>query len=208
MRNKSNIVLSLLVLMAALASSAAIAPADQSKPRCGALIHIGDSITISMGSNLRKDYESAGFQNIVITASNGRSITGPGSSGGMTGLQAVNYWRAKTPSDRCWVIALGTNDAISTNKQSRISQMNNALNGDRALWVNISINSKTRPKYNWLNGFAWNYLLVANGLRVYDWASDVDPAWLSPDGIHYTSEGSRQRSAHISRAAAREFSSR
>lgn len=206
MRIKCKNLLSLLIVMAVLASTAAFTPPEQFKPRCGALIHIGDSITISMGSNLRKDYESVGFRNIVISASNGRSITGPGSSGGMTGLQAVNYWRGKTPSDRCWVIALGTNDAISTNKQSRISQMNNALSGDRALWVNISINSKTRPKYNWLNGFAWNYLLVTNGLRVYDWASDLDSAWLSADGIHYTSEGSRQRSAHISRAAAREFS--
>jgi len=206
MRQKYKNLLLLLPILATFSSTAAFTPSGGFKPRCGALIHIGDSITISMGSDLRKDYESAGFQNIIITATNGRSITGPGSSGGMSGLQAVNYWRGKTPSDRCWVIALGTNDAISANKQNRISQMNIALGGDRALWVNISINSKTRPKYNWLNGFAWNYLLVTNGLRVYDWASDINPAWLSADGIHYTSEGSRQRSVHISRAAALEFS--
>lgn len=188
----------LLPVSVALAVSV---PGPASAAPCSALIHIGDSTTISMSKYIKADYERNGFTNVVIDAVNGRSIVNPGKPGKMSGLQAVAHWKKKTPDGRCWVIALGTNDVTSNNKQSRIDKMAGALGTDRALWVNVYVNSSTRPSYNGLNAFAWNQLLLRRGLNVYDWASAIRPEWLSSDGIHYTTEGSKQRSALIARAA-------
>jgi hypothetical protein len=164
---------------------------------CTALIHIGDSLSIPNQPLLKSEYEKNGFVNVHITAGNGRSITGSRASDGTSGLDAVRYWKARTPEGRCWVVALGTNDASSRNKTERIVKMVGALGNDRAMWVNVSMSSNARQNYNGFNAFVWNYLLVESRLRVYDWASDVRPSWFAPDKIHYTNEGSRQRARLI-----------
>lgn len=169
---------------------------------CSALIHIGDSTTVAMRRYLETDYAKYGFINVVISAGNGRSILYSSGSDTMSGLDAVAYWKARTPEGRCWVIALGTNDLISTNKAERIDKMIGALGADRAMWVNTYVNSRTRPKYNGLNAYAWNALLEQRNLNILDWASVVQPTWLTKDGIHYTTEGSQNRSAIITKCAA------
>jgi len=122
----------------------------------------------------------------------------------MSGVQAIRHWKTRTPAGRCWVIALGTNDAaanFSPTKEQRIDMMVAELAGDKALWINVAMNSRSRPNYNGLNAFAWNTLLVDNGLTVFDWAKVAQPEWFSTDGFHYNTTGSRWRSAWIAYAA-------
>ena len=188
-------------LLSASVALAVSVPGPASAAPCSALIHIGDSTTVAMSRHLRSDYESQGFTNVVISAGNGRSVTHASKSDTMSGLEAVRHWKTRTPEGRCWVIALGTNDVISNNKEERIDRMIGALGDDRAMWVNVYVDSKSRPKYNGLNAFAWNRLLTQKGVNVFDWASVVRPEWLSRDGIHYTAEGSKQRAKLIARAA-------
>lgn len=154
-----------------------------------------------MRNQLIADYKINGFVNIVISAGNGRSITGKRDTDQFTGLEAVAYWKKRTDDRRCWVIALGTNDMISINKDARIKKMKAALGNDKAMWVGVSANSRTRPSYNGLNAFAWNHLLIKNDVNVYDWSADVKPSWFAPDGIHYTTNGLLNRSSLITNAA-------
>ena len=174
--------------------------------RCTALIHIGDSTTISMQKYLKNDYEWRGFTKVTISAGNGRSITGKRAADRFTGLEAVNYWKQRTPSGRCWVIALGTNDMSSSNKNDRIALLTKAIGDDRSIWVNVSVNYPNRKHYNGLNAYAWNYYLIQNKVDIFDWASHVQTSWFSPDGIHYTTEGSKNRSTLIAEAAREAFS--
>ena len=182
-----------------------ILPSRATAQSCSSLIHIGDSTTVSMGKELERQYELRGFSNVIVSAGNGRSITKSRKPDPLSGIQAVNYWKARTPQGRCWVIALGTNDATATNKQERITLMKQALAGDKALWINVAMNSPTRPKYNGFNAIVWNLLLIHNGVDIYDWASVVKPEWFTPDKIHYTAEGSRQRATALANAADFQF---
>jgi len=123
----------------------------------------------------------------------------------MSGVQAIRHWKTRTPAGRCWVIALGTNDAaanFSPTKAQRIDMMVNELAGDKALWINVAMNSRSRPNYNGLNAFAWNTLLVDKGLTVFDWNKVAQPEWFSTDGFHYNTTGNKWRSAWIAYAAA------
>lgn len=172
---------------------------------CTALIHIGDSTTISLGKSLIRDYTANGFTNVTVSAGNGRSIPRHTSTDTMSGLEAVRYWKVRTPAGRCWVIALGTNDAASPSrpdKSERIDILSAEIGKDRALWVNVAMDSRTRPNYNGLNAFAWNTLLIEKGLTVFNWAQATQPGWFNKDGIHYNNEGNRWRSAWIAYAAA------
>lgn len=178
-----------------------ILPSRATAQSCSALIHIGDSTTVSMGKELESQYELKGFSNVIVSAGNGRSITKSRKPDTMSGIQAVSYWKARTPQGRCWVIALGTNDATATNKQERIALMKQALAGDKALWINVAMNSPTRPKYNGFNAIVWNLLLIHNGVDIFDWASVVKPEWFTSDKIHYTAEGSRNRASLIANTA-------
>ena len=178
-----------------------ILPSRATAQSCSALIHIGDSTTVSMGKELERQYELRGFPNVIVSAGNGRSITKSRNPDPLSGIKAVNYWKARTPQGRCWVIALGTNDATATNKQERITLMKQALAGDKALWINVAMNSPTRPKYNGFNAIVWNLLLIHNGLTVFDWSAQANPGFFNFDGIHYNTRGNRERATAIANAA-------
>lgn len=128
----------------------------------------------------------------------------------MSGVDAVRYWKQKTPVGRCWVIALGTNDAASVSERAysdRIDQVLRMTAGDRVLWVDVYMTSRSRPGYNKENANAWNSLLKQKNQDVFAWSSVVSkyPEWISSDGVHYTSEGSRWRAAWIAYASSLSF---
>jgi len=45
----------------------------------------------------------------------------------------------------------------------------------------------------------------APGLRIFNWAAQVEPRWFINDGIHYTSAGYAARAHKIATALARGF---
>lgn len=179
-----------------------ILPSRASAQACSTLIHIGDSTTVSMAKELEAKYRLRGFPNVIVSAGNGRSITKSRYPDRMSGLKAVDYWKVNTTSSRCWVIALGTNDATATNKQERIALMKQALTGEKSLWINVAMNSPTRPKYNGFNALVWNLLLIHNQLTVFDWSAQANPRFFNFDGIHYNTQGNQARATAIADAAA------
>lgn len=180
--------------------------------RCKSLVHIGDSTSVGIVNQLKNNYQSHGFHNVYISAGNGRSIAYATKPDTLNGVDAIKFYKNKLGSGTCWVIALGTNDAASVYKPNdsfRINSVMKAVNGDPVLWVNVWMNSKTRPEYNKQAAVTWNNLLSSitknyPNSTILDWASFVkkNPSWLSVDGYHYSSIGSLNRSQIIPATAA------
>ena len=172
---------------------------------CKHLVHIGDSTSVPIVKQLKTKYESIGFNDVHISVGNGRSLVYSQKPDTMSGINAINYYRRKLGSGICWVIALGTNDAASTQRpddSTRIDLTMEAINGDRVVWINVWMNS-SRPGYNIYNSKKWNTLL-SNKLKIYSHAYIVNwaaiskgfPQWFS-DGYHYTNLGYKKRSEYI-----------
>jgi hypothetical protein len=115
----------------------------------------------------------------------------------------------------CWVIALGTNDAAdlfvgsSVGLQERIRRMMSVIGNDPVMWVNVRTLVASGP-YAESNMVQWNTALVqacphyAN-MRVYNWVANAQPGLFITDGIHYTSNGYRDRANSIASGLARAF---
>jgi lysophospholipase L1-like esterase len=115
----------------------------------------------------------------------------------------------------CWVLALGTNDiadlAVGSNVglAQRISRMMSVAAGEPVLWVNVKSLLTSGP-YAETNMQEWNSALLQAcrsypNMRVFDWASVVQPGWFISDGIHYTSAGYAQRGRMIADALVHAF---
>lgn len=175
----------------------------QSSPRCRSLVHIGDSTSAGIVSSLKANYKTFGFTNIYISAGNGRSLAYSTAPDTMNGVEVIRYYKKKLGKGTCWVIALGTNDASSSQKPddpTRIDSAMKAIDGDPVAWVNVWMNSKTRPNYSLAASKQWNNLLTAKmknfpNAHIIDWALIVKskPTWFASDGYHYNSVGGRQR---------------
>lgn len=185
---------------------------------CTNVAHIGDSTSVPIISALRSEYKAQGFATASVSAGNGRSVTGTGSSS-LTGLQSVAKIREDGLS-HCWVIALGTNDAASVNsetkRRSRINQMMKAIGNEPVMWVNVwmdhSPNAETHSTYTKERALAWNATLESmqsqyTNMSIYDWETVVraNPSWLSGDKIHYNSNGGKQRAKLIAAAASQQL---
>jgi hypothetical protein len=84
----------------------------------------------------------------------------------------------------------------------------NAIDGDPVMWVNVWMDSPTRPEYNKQDAANWNlmltnYLPVYKNMYIYNWAelAQQNPDWYNYDHIHYNSEGSKHRSLIIGSVA-------
>lgn len=179
-------------------------PTTKTEQKCQYLVHLGDSTSLPIINSLKNDYKRAGFTNIVVDATNGGSIWYPK---GASGVEKVRKY--KKPGT-CWVIALGTNDSASSSPQfwsQRIDSIMAVIGTDPVMWVNVWMFSRSRPTYNVFVATAWNQLLTKKhfifpNMVIYDWATTAKsyPNWFY-DGIHYTTEGSRQRSYWVATAA-------
>lgn len=180
--------------------------------RCETVVHLGDSTSLSMLPYLRSDYAQFNISDVVLSVGNGRSISYKKPPDSMTGIEAVRYWKNKLQGRMvCWVIALGTNDASSTSKpddSTRIDLLMKEIGQDKVLWVNVWMDSKTRPDYSVAHAKQWNSLLLSKfgrnrNVSILDWATicKANPSWLLGDGIHYSTSGSVQRSKIITYVA-------
>lgn len=193
-------------LVAIFAFLGSIFPVQTSKTdqNCQYLVHLGDSTSIPITKSLKTGYERFGFKNVTVDATNGGSIWYP------TGYSGVEKVRRYKKPGTCWVIALGTNDSASSSSQfwnQRIDSIMAVIGDDPVMWVNVWMFSRSRPTYNVFVATAWNQLLMKKhfifpNMVIYDWATTArtHPEWFY-DGIHYTAEGSKQRSYYITAIA-------
>jgi hypothetical protein len=189
---------------------------------CTSVAHIGDSTSVGMVSaqslpdpaqRLAAQYRDVGVQHVRIDASGGRSIVEelPGQLNG--DVVGTNWYQQGYRG--CWVFALGTNDTANVAAGSniglsaRIAEMMAAAHGEPVMWVNTQTDLSAGP-WSEANMRAWNSALAAAchtypNMRIFDWASMVQPSWHLADGIHYTSAGYAIRAHAIAAALAKAF---
>ena len=188
---------------------------------CTSVVVIGDSTSESLILNdyldppqqLPAQLERVGVVNVNLEISGARSLneTYQGEPNGVQVAQQV----LSQGYHGCWLIALGTNDAAdvavgsSVSMSSRISGLMSVLGNQPVLWVNVVTQLSSGP-WAETNMQQWNADLMAAcpaypDMRVFDWASMAQPAWFTPDGIHYGSPGSAARAAAFADALAQAF---
>jgi peptidoglycan/LPS O-acetylase OafA/YrhL len=203
-------------------TTAAPAPGSATTTSCQSVVHFGDSTSESLISSdylpdpserLGAQYARVGARNQYLEIEGGTSIveTIPGTPNA--------YELAKALVARgyhgCWVLALGTNDTADVyvgshvSLAARIQRMMSIIGGQPAMWVNVRSLVATGP-YSETDMQQWNRALVQAcqaypNMRVYDWASAVQPAWFISDGIHYSTPGSAARARLIASALAEAF---
>jgi peptidoglycan/LPS O-acetylase OafA/YrhL/lysophospholipase L1-like esterase len=192
---------------------------------CKAVAHLGDSTSEGMVSaaylanpnqRLVAQYHDVGVKKVVTNIVGANSIveTLPGDTNGYNAAKDI----VKQGFKGCWVIALGTNDAAdvaigsSVDPAQRIGEIMSVAHGSPVLWVNVVSTLNSGP-YAESSMQAWNTALSRAcakypNMRVFNWASLVQPSWFISDGIHYTSAGYAQRSEQIADALAKAFPAR
>jgi peptidoglycan/LPS O-acetylase OafA/YrhL len=204
----------------AIANTEKVKPVKVSANRtqCRSLVYIGDSTSLGV---ISPDYlpnanqrVSGQFGNVGATTqhfeiSGGRSIYE--TLEGMPNAQTVAQGWVDRGFKGCWVLALGTNEAADVAAGSnvgydeRIQDMMRIAKDDPVLWVNVKTLLNSGSPYDDKNMAAWDAALAKAcktypNMRVYDWRSDVKDPWYVDDGIHFTSQGYRQRSKLIADA--------
>jgi peptidoglycan/LPS O-acetylase OafA/YrhL/lysophospholipase L1-like esterase len=189
---------------------------------CNAVAHLGDSTSEGMVSaaylanpnqRLVAQYHDVGVKKVVTNIVGANSIveTLPGDTNGYNAAKDI----VKQGFKGCWVIALGTNDAADVATGSdvdpaqRIQEIMSVAHGSPVLWVNVVSTLNSGP-YAESGMQTWNTALTHAcakypNMRVFNWASLVQPSWFISDGIHYTSAGYAQRSQQIADALAKAF---
>jgi len=203
-------------------STSGLAPGSATTSSCRSVVHIGDSTSESLISSdylpdpsqrLGAQYARVGVTNQYLEIQGGTSIveTIPGEPNAYDvakQLVASGY-------QGCWVIALGTNDTAdvyvgsNVSLAARIQRMMSVIGNQPTMWVNVRSLVATGP-YSEADMQRWNEALVQAcssypNMRVYDWASVVQPGWFISDGIHYSTPGSAERARLIAGALAEAF---
>ncbi len=200
----------------------ALAPGSATTTSCQSVVHIGDSTSESLISSdylpdpsqrLGAQYARVGVRTQYLEIEGGTSIveTIPGTPNAYELAQAL----VARGYHGCWVLALGTNDTADAyvgshvSPAARIQRMMSLIGSQPAMWVNVRSLVATGP-YSETDMQQWNRALVQAcqtypNMRVYDWASAVQPAWFISDGIHYSTPGSAARARLIAGALAEAF---
>jgi hypothetical protein len=199
-----------------------IPPGSATTSSCRSVVHIGDSTSESLISSdylpdpnqrLQAQYARVGATNQYIEITGGTSIVetisgGPNAYDTAKALIAQGY-------HGCWVLALGTNDTADVyvgshvSVSARIERMMSAIGNQPVMWVNVRSLVSTGP-YSESDMEKWDQALVQAcslypNMKIYDWASVVQPSWFISDGIHYNTPGSAQRAHLIAGALADAF---
>lgn len=115
----------------------------------------------------------------------------------------------------CWIIAMGTNDSANQAVggvhpyPERIDYILDRLKGQPVMWLTVKSLRSSGP-YDNANMQAFDDALRAAcdrdpDLRLFDWVAEVQDPWFISDGIHYTSQGYRERAHRIADALANAF---
>ncbi len=190
---------------------------------CESVIHVGDSTSVSLISpsylsdpdqRVDAQYRRVGALD-ARTEIDGALSTRETLDGQTNAFDRVTAIKADG-YEGCWVFALGGNDTANVSaleggpsRVQRIETMMSAVGDDPVMWVNV-FTLKTSGAYRNENMVLWNEALQEvlpryPNMRVFDWASVVQPDWFVDDNIHYNSAGSAYRAALIANALAEEF---
>jgi len=197
-------------------------PVSTLRTSCRAVAHLGDSTSEGMvspaylpnaGQRLVAQYQDVGVRRVVTNIVGANSIveTLPGDTNDYNAARNI----VSQGFRGCWVIALGTNDtadvAIGSDvgRMARIQEMMSVAHGEPVMWVDV-ISTLSSGPYAEANMQLWNTALHQAcarypNMRVFDWASLVQPSWFISDGIHYTPAGYAQRAEQIAQALAKAF---
>lgn len=191
----------LLVAAAGVPRGASAAPRALTPDGQGALLFIGDSLTVgadafgALATNLRRPRT---WTAVVMDAKVGRTA----SQGASTLAARMN----KTRDVTAVVIALGTNDMISQRSASYppavIEKVMNESLGVPVLWVTPTFSATIRPDWR-QRALRFNRALRAAqeewpNLFVADWAGQFVPRGASrfiADGVHLTVSGYKTRAS-------------
>ncbi len=184
---------------------------DEAAPTASAEVYgnvqlIGDSLTAQTENFDTANMQQFGWQNVVVDAQSGRhiAIDSQNVDSGLTAIRKVK----QQGGDGAWVIALGTNDVASVQNGSSdpveligrvIKEVGYSAD---VLWVNTYLPSFDAGARS-LNAALAEAAKVFPNLKIADWYSLAQrhPEWLSSDGVHYTTEGSKQRSYFVAGAS-------
>jgi peptidoglycan/LPS O-acetylase OafA/YrhL len=189
---------------------------------CREVVHIGDSTSEGMVSpsylpspaqRLTAQYQDVGVQTIRTNIVGANSVveTLPGDTNGYNAARDIDAGGYHG----CWVLALGTNDTADVaigsdvSRLGRIQEMMSAAHGQPVLWVNVVSILNSGP-YSEANMQQWNAALQQacsryKNMRIFNWASLVQPSWFVSDGIHYTPGAYAVRAQQIAQALAKAF---
>ena len=208
------------VAAAGPAATVAALPTPPPMSSCPAVVHIGDSTSEGLISSdyepnpanrIPARYADVGIKTSVMKIVGATSIVEslPGTPNAFKMAQQVK----QSGFNGCWVLALGTNDTADVavgsevGRVQRVQQMMNLIGKTQpVMWVEVVSILKSGP-YSEQNMQAWNDALkqVAPrypNMRIYNWPAVVQKPWYINDGIHYTSEGYKQRGIAIADALA------
>jgi lysophospholipase L1-like esterase len=203
-------------------SSPTTAAVSNLRTSCHEVVHIGDSTSEGMVSpaylpspaqRLTAQYQDVGVQTVRTNIVGANSVveTLPGDTNGYNAARDIDAGGYHG----CWVLALGTNDTADVaigsdvSRLGRIQEMMSAAHGQPVLWVNVVSILNSGP-YSEANMQQWNAALQQacsryKNMRIFNWASLVQPSWFVSDGIHYTPAGYAVRAQQIAQALAKAF---
>jgi hypothetical protein len=169
----------------------------------GPIAVIGDSLTAGLINDLGSRLGDAGFGGLRIDAVVSRRMTK--SSSVSSGTSAIQAARSAGFDPTNWMIALGTNDFYESSSamERMINEVLNEIgSGHTVTWVNIWMTAHTDESARFNTALA-RVDAQRSSLRVIDWASSAraHPNWFAGDGVHYTSDGLRNRNAALVRGA-------
>jgi peptidoglycan/LPS O-acetylase OafA/YrhL len=195
---------------------------DPSRSACRSVAHFGDSTSDGLtspnylpdpGQRIEAQYARVGAVHQVYEIHGGDSIVEH--LDGQPDMYELAQQLKRSGYHGCWVLALGTNDSADVYVGSnvgyaqRIRRMMSLIGSQPVMWVNVRTLLSSGP-YAERNMLAWDAALERAcrrypNMRIFDWASVVQPSWFIDDGIHYSSRGYRYRAMLIADALARAF---
>lgn len=201
------------------------APSQLRRSECQSVILVGDSTSeglygpdsqLSPKENLAGQLRDVGVRSFTAEISGARSIIE--SYEGQPSGEDVIEQHVKTGYRGCWIIALGNIDAATVAKYApdtmsiaeRISTVMHTIPKDAPVMWLTTRTILTAGDFRESVYPAWNSGLVQAcstypNMRVFDWASAYQTAWIGPDGIHATPTGYRHKAYLMARALATGF---
>jgi peptidoglycan/LPS O-acetylase OafA/YrhL len=189
---------------------------------CDSVVHVGDSTSLGLvepsylpnrGDRIIAQYHDVGVGNVTTDVLGARSIVE--TFEGQPNADTATQQRISAGYDGCWVFAMGTNDTANqyvggvVPLDERIDRLMDDVHGQPVMWLTLKTELSSGP---WQDAQMqkWNDALLAAcsrypNLRIYDWRSQVKDSWFISDGIHFTSDGYRQRGKRIANALATAF---
>jgi peptidoglycan/LPS O-acetylase OafA/YrhL len=194
---------------------------DMLATSCKEVAHVGDSTSLGLVSKvllpnesdqIPARYRGVGVERFFSEISGARSMVEKYKD--QPNATEIVKRRHESGYKGCYVMALGTNDPANTsgNQQmlsQRIDTMMAQIGDVPALWTTTKT-LKDKGPYQNSHMASWNETLVKAcarhpNMRVYDWASEVQDAWFTPDGIHFNTPGYKERAIRLSKALAHAF---